>query len=549
MEYERRIRAACAKLRPREERDQQGGRRVIFHANDATFSLKAREELPLYATLQRSHVEAIGAKPLKVPAAETAQWRSALGTTGPRHFVVDRTVNDILDLGRRLGMPMPPQDQQYQILDSIVAVDHKLRERGNTPGVYSEATVLLALSGDVDALQLVQEATTEMYAEMRARDEARVPQKPDDYYRPLRPEELVAVHITSHVPRHTGNGEFKVGVFHDVDPTYERGTLHVSLNHVVASPPLEDFESAGYALISPLPSMMKTNGNPKTLNTVDTYFMVSPGESVTFSDAVMVAPGTRPDGPLIQRRSSDVVGYKPSNYRGKDVREVSALRRQLDHGDRPLCPNVNGLVYSDPVMYTVWDGSTRFPSAEEIQKKFDEICEERPNITMSDALSSSIEFPPGKGTRDQQNAARTMLLNKATNLLVQNMKTTLRDTAANTVMRGLGYKIEHGGEWSWANDNAVTERTIALANQLGVSQGAHTNFPEAAIEIEAGRAVRDARGGDDAAPFDWKQYRPADELTQTHGSLANLRMAYDTGLNVDPVVARVRATTTAQDLY
>jgi hypothetical protein len=540
--FSERVEQACAPLRPLVEKDEQGAHRVVFSAAGASFAFKAREELPIYPTLASSRVGLFGSKPNLVPDAERSAWIQRLGDSGADHFVVDRTVDDVLALGRQLGVAVPQRDEAFDVMDSIVALDWKLRQESSLSSTYAEATVLLAFAGDSAAQELVGEARKELYAETTRRREARASKA--NGASPLKVEALVGVHATSHLPKRVEGGGWSVGVFHDVNPTIERGSLHVTLNHVVEDHLYGGWSGARHVLVAQLDDLIEENGVQLNLNTVDTWWEVSPGQQVGFRDATLVTPGSRPGGPLITpNEDGSEIRYKAYNFSGKDVDAVLAIRSATPHAaSTPVVPDISQIIYSDEKLHSIYKDSVReFPKRDDVSKRFLEVCRERPNVTIADAMNVAIgELPAGNGTAVEIGAARDQFIKRASEHALGTLAVSLRNAAVAQAIESRGARVERGGEWAWGDAWQVTDASEALAAELGSGASAHSSTPESSIETAGIHAIGASRDRSrEGEPFVWTSFRPDDQVYD-RGLLENLRISYDTGTNVDSIVAEQR---------
>ncbi len=130
-------------------------------------------------------------------------------------------------------------------------------------------------------------------------------------------EGLCLVHSTLYLPEINADGSV------DINSTYiatggqkPRNTVHFALNHKVSSHSFGSWEDTPYAVIAPFQDMIKTNGAPPTITTVDTFWPTNARDPLHVPNAVVVMPSEETDA--LFSRNGNIATYKTKNYTAED---------------------------------------------------------------------------------------------------------------------------------------------------------------------------------------------------------------------------------------
>lgn len=260
---------------------------------------------------------------------------------GDALFIVEQSPRALLDLALLLrddpslrelrGMLERDErnDRVEQLMDQVIAGkligdDGAFKEVPDTEG---EALLLLALSGNVEAAATLEHRVAALAALdiERVRAERETEREAVEKIRTeaFRIDDLVAVHVTKYPPRTSADGaswELRT-TYEATDGKMPRTTQHFTLNHGIVSAGLYgQWEDAPIAILMPLGDACDQNGNPSVLNTIDTFWEVSPGRRIRFAKdrARIVRPGTTTAGRIIERKGNEVT-YKDGAYTPEDI--------------------------------------------------------------------------------------------------------------------------------------------------------------------------------------------------------------------------------------
>lgn len=332
-----------AKLEPYSERDSTGHSRVIFKHGDITFAFAARDEMPTYPTLERDSTKVLVRQPLLSAMAggeeaEQSETQFALYSEQAEkarepgeHILVEHSTLGVV----RLLHELQPDNQDFttllqeleegqygeralELTDKLIAAEHVGKAGKHIDDHldrYGAAIVVLAELGDESAQSLVRQKLMQLkeidrQSEEKRKQEARAAEdtKLIEEIQPLKPEQIVCVHSTRYEPVRDESGRV---VLHDTfDHTgYPRASLHFTLNHKVESHMMGDWSENRYTILAPLPQMIDTNGLPRTMYGVDTWWVRNPGEALVCPDALIVELDENIEGE--REREGNVIKINP----------------------------------------------------------------------------------------------------------------------------------------------------------------------------------------------------------------------------------------------
>jgi len=560
------------KLQARVETDNAGFERKVYTVNGVTFAFRGKEELPNYPTLSNSRTQLLGDAPQWVSPEDYQSYQSQVTETqrnenAPQHFLATKSLLGVVELATQFGSKDVSLTQLREdlskgvyspraltLLDALVASSYvgdggfQLEPKANN---NAEALVLTALLGDPQAQTSVAQKV-EALRHLEQRDKVRTERRATES-EALRPQELVAVHATRYEPQVGANGELLVPTTFDATSgKVLRNSVHTALNHKVAGHMYGSWGDAGYVLIAPFESMIKANGVPTTLNTVDTWWSRNPGEPLRFPDATIVKPGGAEvkglyeiDGQTVKFKSEGLgqgelkalADYASEHgnlsYFAKDV-ENSFLGNFSYYGPlqsewdvdaattvigQNLFGQERGWNYGDTALLRELTATTEGQPTPTLEQKIRELVEKSGAVS---ALKPEVQ--------DKETAINN-LVNSVANSIRGQMFSEINELAAQEAIRSRGFKIQSGGMWAWGNSWEVTSQTAALGEQLGTTVGAHSNTAQHDLTDRFSRTVGAAMEGEgDAAKFDWTKYDPQyDELVPGVDSKTR-RVLYASGL-------------------
>jgi len=283
-------------------------------------------------------------------------------------------------------------------------------------------------------------------------------------------DNLVAVHLTHYLPKESNGNLEMISAFDATDWKMPRNTIHFALNHPVAPHMYGSWEDAPYAIIAPLDGLMKLNGKPVNLNTVDTFFEVSPGTRLYLpEETVIVKPSELPKGELFHSEGKEVI-YKASNIAPEDI---ATLVDRLSKWDRHyLNEDVTGIICE----YLRWHKEN--PLSEEELDRLSQAS--GPVFNREDVLSILTKQPlveVVKGTLKKAEVLDKLspeivadLINKAEGKFIAQIK----EQAIRDRIRQMGYEDQPGGMWAWGGSWEVTRQTHILGAKIGIAVGPHS---------------------------------------------------------------------------
>ncbi|MGB4965975.1 MAG: hypothetical protein WBO77_02620 [Microgenomates group bacterium] len=233
-------------------------------------------------------------------------------------------------------------------IDSIIATrmidDTGEYRKPNPDDTSGEAIAVLALGGDTLAQKLLDNKLKQLQAydvKHGIKNRHKKPELTVDEWEAF--DHLAAIHATSFKPQDsTGGTEWEIPTTFDAtEGRIPRTTWFCALQQVAPEEPLLReglFDNRPYAVISKLGNLIRRNGAPINLNSIDTVFDISPGQrlSIPKDEAVLVRPGIPTEsGALFQiRNQSHEVVYKNRGFTPSDIRMVYQQFGEVDRRAR-----------------------------------------------------------------------------------------------------------------------------------------------------------------------------------------------------------------------
>lgn len=561
------------RLQPRVEKDNAGFERKVYTVNGVTFSFKGREELPAYPTLTNSRTTFLGESPNWVEQDDFQRYQEQLRGTqaqegSPQHFIANKSLLGVVELAMQLGSKDSTLSQlrdelrqgvynqrAMTILDALVATNYADAIRwGGKPEANAEAVVLLSLLGDAQAQAAVAE-NVEALKEHEEGIKAHREQRRTDY-EPLKPQELCVVHATRYEPKSNETGFLVPTTFQATKGRVLRNTVHTALNHKVAGHMYGSWGDAGYVLIAPFERMIKANGVPTVLNTVDTYWARDPSEPLVFAGGTLVSPGGSEINGLYEE-SDNVVKFKSQ---GLDTRDLISLtdyaKRNGYLGDfsRDVDSALSGALHpygSAMEIGEQWDFAQTQKAINQFLYHDDNAwghepallgmltaeVEGQPLVNMETAIGNLLVQSGAinglKPDVQDREAAVATLAKTLSDRIKSTMFSEINELTVREVIRKQGFTVQPGGMWAWGNSWTVTGQTGALGEELGVPVGAHTNTVDHQLTEKFSVAINQATEGERGnGRFNWTKYTPDyDELVRQVDSKTR-RTLYASGLLV-----------------
>jgi len=290
----------------------------------------------------------------------------------------------------------------------------------------------------------------------------------------LDPQELVAVHATTYEPRKTSTGWEMNSAFEGSGRANVRQTIHFSMNHLVESHSKGNWEDKPVIVISSFAGMMQTAGKPRKLNTVDTYWEMSPGKKLELPNdgTVIVKPGKVHDSERIWEKQDGVVVYKTSPYSLQDIEWFVSNMEERD------IKEMNYKILSSirwQVINSLSDGN----KALKILYKF--VDDQSFLIMFYDQKQYQImnELTEALGlSGTEADAVREKIMR----ILQNKTEYLVRQAIVNEQTREMGYRVREGGEHGWEDDHYANIKIGRMGAKFGAMSGSHFKSPEWELE-------------------------------------------------------------------
>jgi len=453
-----------------------------------------------------SHISPTTQSPVEINQARVS---------GKASFFVESNPQNLIDLAVYLGVEdeelrtiraqmaqRTPGPEANTFMDKVIAakiIDEKGEFKSHRTD-DGEALVILALQGNRAAQELLDKKVSVLQQKdaLRAEhivDEARQMGKIGQQAttaKALPLHELVAVHATGFRPAHNDENIQIQSTFDGTDWSDPRNTVHFALNHQVASHMYGSWDQQPYVVVSPLEDVIEQNKKPDVLNTVDTFFEMSPGTPLNLSKEKtrIIEPDDLPPGKLIGYKDNHVI-FKRGKY---TVEDFHALRQGMDESERKAFNSDLSNTLTDAIRSvnyeTHLERNSELQSLETdvIQKyidiRYDEkntqqvvgIFDRMQNGSIENAVESYIHDIGFDGRIGED------IRQRAVEKIYAGLFSYIKQKAVNRTISDMGYKVQQGGMWAWKDDWTVTNRTLQLGAELGVRVGAHSDFESSKID-------------------------------------------------------------------
>ena len=304
------------------------------------------------------------------------------------------------------------------------------------------ALVLSALIGNDQARELLDRKLELYYENIEfIKNKSKEENKRElDGVEPTSWDKIAFVHSTRHQFERDDDGTVELRPYgHHVigsDKSYPRATIHFTVNSVVESHLAGSWENSNSLIVTSGDKIVSENGNPSSMNVIDTYWSTSPGEALVLKEASVITP--------ISGELEYLVMLDSRGLLDRTQPEVPILIEDAEHND------VYYLLKKD-------DEYTDSDHMQILQLDDPELF----SLYSKDSLSLQRRIDNLKGREAE----------------------TLGKIALGRAMRQQGIqsspvKLE---QWS-SNDRELDKSFMALAGDLGVRYGIHEGAPHEIIE-------------------------------------------------------------------
>jgi hypothetical protein len=493
---------------------------------------------------------------------------------------VQTGLDHLLDMAFTLGADSPKlrelrqkaaqhdlSEEANEIIDGIIAVNlfDSEGKKKQTLDYEGELLTLRALMGDNQAhdeiiqrkIYMIEEE--DEYTQTLIRD--RLLLDSQESTEPLKLTDLVGVHLTKFPPKDVNRHLEIQSVFDATDWKDPRQTVHFSLNHPVQSHSDGSWNESSFAVIAPMEGLVLENGKPAALNSVDTFFEVSPGSRIKLpEESWLVKPGGVPEGSLFHTAEGErnVVNVKSQDLTPQDIEKLMA---QIPDWDKVILKYEISNVITNPNLYgfeefglNAMDGFNEdtILSPEEYEKLRFSLAGEKATFGESreiDAVSllTQKSFNEVIGIVSQHTGIdeeKISPLLKTVHKNIQSMfKNQILKIAINKTIQEMGYTVEQGGMHSWgeSKSNEKLYGLERLATQMGIDTSKHAFTTSAFIEQKAysggvsdGSVEYRLEKGEISAlerRKEWDTFlKSVDEIDKERLSRANKRLLYAMGV-------------------
>lgn len=563
------------RLNARVETDNEGFERRIYTANGVTFAFRGREELPTYSTMAQSRTQLLGDAPQWISPEDYQTYQAQVAETqkrenAPQHYLASKSLLGVVELAMQFGSKDSSLQQLREelskgvyspkaltLLDALVAssyvgdTEYRIETKANN---NAEALVLAALLGDSQAQTAVAQKVEKLrHIEQRAKVDT---EKNATDTEALKPQELVAVHATRYEPQVDPNGEIIVPTTFDATKGKAlRNSVHTALNHKVAGHMYGSWGDAGYVIISPFESMMKANGVPTVLNTVDTWWSRDPGEPLRFPDATIVKPGGDAVSGLYEIKGN-TVEFKSSGLDRQDLialadyardhRSYDSFAHDIDNTFfETLSPygsiaevnsEWNREVVAAVLTNYLFKGKRRYEYGEPaVLRELTAEAEGQPVSSLEQRLRELFESSEAisglKPEVQDKGVALNRLVTAMANGIRGKMFAEINEIATTEAVKSKGYDIHAGGMWAWGDSWEITSQTAVLGEELGVLVAPHSHTAQHELQERSSRAIGYAFEGEGKSrKFEWAKYNPSYDDLVAEVDPKTRRVLYASGL-------------------
>lgn len=454
---------------------------------------------------------------------------------------------------RKLAFERSSSGELDTFVDGVIA-GNTLDDEGEfkMPDNTGEALSLLMLQGNETARGIISRKKAVIDSKYEQVKDAQIErlrsfaQNKEKGSEALKLDELVGVHLTRYMPkRDTRDGAWHISnSYKATNGRSPRITQHFTLNHAVESAGLYgSWTDTPIAVITPLKTMIEKNGKPAILNTVDTFWEVSPGHDTVLpeDETVLVAPDSNLSAGELSRRRGNEVVYKSTHFSKEDLTETI---QRIDPKYQYWFKKDLYKAFLEGVSEHNGGGLSAVISQDEIHRlaKVFGVPEGEYENALYDFVTMSKELPQElEGASPEEFVTRVLTtaqvelgdesIERITRAISKNLAQRNKYFTINRVIEDLGYKVHGGGMWAWDGDLwEATEQTQRLGAEMGVPVMAHfhhDSYEQAhAIAMHHGQILQSdepAKTTNNCKPHFARLYLPK-------ASPQSRRMMYEVGL-------------------
>jgi len=450
------------------------------------------------------------------PTIESSPNMSEARAEGKLSFFVENSPRALLDLAFQLGVEddklrelrkkmahKEMNDEGEEMMDKVIAgkvIDDKgeFRPERNTDG---EALMLLALQGDKQAETILQQRLEQM----KKKDEEREKLQMEELHKepeegsfvsgeaePLDVDKLVAVHATRYKPKPDADSLNIQTTFDGTGWDTPRNTVHFSMNHHVTGHMSGNWMDTPYVALSPLKDVIEKNGKPMGINTVDTYFELSPGRKLALpkENARLIMPGKIEPSELFQYEDNGNISYQSEKINEKDVEALfERYGKQIEDIEADIWEDLENTLRFPPEdddFGKKYDWEQRSQLAHELRSYLSDQTKDKETIIhIMDLLKTKSTSEVVESIIQSAGLSEKIpkeYLDRVKGSVDGTIRNHIKQIAVKDAIEKMGFENHRGGMWAWDGDSMeATKQAGALAKKMGTDWGAHSGHPTSEI--------------------------------------------------------------------
>jgi len=361
--------------------------------------------------------------------------------------------------------------------------------------------MLLALQGDKQAETILQQRLEQM----KKKDEEREKLQMEELHKepeegsfvsgeaePLDVDKLVAVHATRYKPKPDADSLNIQTTFDGTGWDTPRNTVHFSMNHHVTGHMSGNWMDTPYVALSPLKDVIEKNGKPMGINTVDTYFELSPGRKLALpkENARLIMPGKIEPSELFQYEDNGNISYQSEKINEKDVEALfERYGKQIEDIEADIWEDLENTLRFPPEdddFGKKYDWEQRSQLAHELRSYLSDQTKDKETIIhIMDLLKTKSTSEVVESIIQSAGLSEKIpkeYLDRVKGSVDGTIRNHIKQIAVKDAIEKMGFENHRGGMWAWDGDSMeATKQAGALAKKMGTDWGAHSGHPTSEI--------------------------------------------------------------------
>lgn len=280
---------------------------------------------------------------LVVPTSPEGMISAIQEVSGNNHELAD-----LLDADGKLNT----SERSKIFLDSMIASvmyddNYNERTRFSAEGAFDcsdngdgFAVFVAAMSGDSESMQMLDKKLSKYYEDFDAAQTDREQEIAHEQSmleskgllkEPIPKNEVLLVHSTQHEIERDENGNITLyAAATKREDRLPRSSVHFTANGEVESHSMGQWNNENRLIVANFEDVQESNGNPRMMSEVDTWYTLNPREGITLPNARVVEPSQLEEGLLLEKHGDTYKYHQSDSYTPSQIEQIKQLADQYN---------------------------------------------------------------------------------------------------------------------------------------------------------------------------------------------------------------------------